>query len=93
VSELISSRAPDRALLGGLFITYNVALAVFALGLYGSVRFTDELKADHERIQARGAKFTMPPAQVTGSTIALLDDTWANLIQLTQLSQEVLRNA
>jgi hypothetical protein len=38
VSELISSRAPDRTLLGGLFITYNAALAVFALGLYRSVK-------------------------------------------------------
>jgi predicted enzyme related to lactoylglutathione lyase len=47
--------------------------------------YTDDVKADYERIQARGAAFTMPPTQVTGSTIAMLDDTCGNLIQLTQL--------
>ena len=39
-----------------------------------------------ERIEARGADFTMPPTQVTGSTTAMLTDTCGNLIQLTQLS-------
>ncbi len=41
--------------------------------------------ADYERIKARGAEFTMPPTDVTGSTIAVLNDTCGNLIQLTQL--------
>src|SRR6201994_3579303 len=31
--------------------------------------FTDDVKADFERIKARGAEFTMPPTAVTGSTI------------------------
>jgi predicted enzyme related to lactoylglutathione lyase len=47
---------------------------------------TDDVQADYERIKARGAEFTMPPTQVTGSTIAMLNDTGGNLIQLTQLS-------
>jgi predicted enzyme related to lactoylglutathione lyase len=47
--------------------------------------FTDDVKADYERIKARGAEFTMPPTDVTGSTIAQLNDSCANLIQLTQL--------
>lgn len=36
-------------------------------------------------MKARGAEFTMPPADVTGSKIAKLQDTCGNLIQVTQL--------
>ena len=46
---------------------------------------TDDVKGDYERMQARGAEFTMPPTDVTGSTIAMLKDTCGNIIQLTQL--------
>ena len=60
--------------------------AMFEQGQPAAMFYTDDVKADYERIQARGAKFTMPPTQVTGSTIAMLDDTCGNLIQLTQLS-------
>ncbi len=49
--------------------------------------FTDDVKADHERIKACGAEFTMPPTAVTGSTIAVLNDTCGNLIQLSQLAK------
>jgi predicted enzyme related to lactoylglutathione lyase len=48
--------------------------------------FTDDVKGDYERIKARGAEFTMPPTDVTGSTITMLNDTCGNLIQLTQLA-------
>ena len=48
--------------------------------------FTDDIKGDYERIKARGAAFKMPPTPVTGSTIAQLDDTCGNLIQITQLA-------
>src|ERR1700722_11012216 len=43
---------------------------------------TDDVKGDYERIKPRGAEFTMPPTGVTGSTIAMLNDTCGNLIQL-----------
>ena len=49
--------------------------------------FTDDVKADYERIKAHGAEVTMPPTAVTGSTIAMLNDTCGNLIQLTQLAR------
>jgi uncharacterized glyoxalase superfamily protein PhnB len=52
-----------------------------ALGFY------TEVKGDYERIKARGAEFTMPPTEVTGSTIAQLNDTCGNLIQITQLAR------
>jgi predicted enzyme related to lactoylglutathione lyase len=48
--------------------------------------FTDDVKGDYERIKGHGAEFTMPPTDVTGSTIAMLKDTCGNLIQLTQLT-------
>ncbi len=49
--------------------------------------FTDDAKGDYERTKARGAEFTMPPTQVTGSTIAMLNDTCGNLIQITELAR------
>jgi predicted enzyme related to lactoylglutathione lyase len=49
--------------------------------------FTDDVKGDYDRIKARGAAFTMPPTDVTASTIAMLNDTCGNLIQLTQLAR------
>ena len=60
--------------------------AIFEQGQPAAMFFTDDVRADYERIEARGATFTMPPTGVTGSTIAMLDDTCGNLIQLTQLS-------
>jgi predicted enzyme related to lactoylglutathione lyase len=49
--------------------------------------FTDDIKGDYERIKARGAEFTMPPTDVTASTIAMLKDTCGNLVQLTELKR------
>jgi predicted enzyme related to lactoylglutathione lyase len=49
--------------------------------------FSDDVQADYERIKARGAEFTMPPTDVTGSKIAMLNDTCGNLIQITQLKR------
>src|SRR5438874_12973816 len=47
--------------------------ALFEQGQPAAMFFTHDVKADYEQIEARGAKFTMPPTQVTGSTIAMLD--------------------
>ncbi len=47
--------------------------------------YTDDVQADYERTKAHGAEYTMPPTAVTGSKIAMLNDTCGNLIQLTQL--------
>ena len=49
--------------------------------------FTDDVKGDYERIKARGADFTMPPTDVTASTIATLKDTCGNLLQIVQLKR------
>ena len=59
--------------------------AMFTQGQAAAMFFTDDVQADFERIQARGAEFTMPPTDVTGSRIAVLNDGCGNLIQITQL--------
>ena len=59
--------------------------AMFQQGQPAAMFFTDDVQADYERMKARGAAFTMPPTDVTGSKIARLNDTCGNLIQVTQL--------
>jgi predicted enzyme related to lactoylglutathione lyase len=59
--------------------------AVFQQGQPAAMFFTDDVQADYEHMKARGAEFTMPPTDVTGSRIAMLNDTCGNLIQITQL--------
>ena len=61
--------------------------AIFQLHQPAAMFFTDDVKADYERIKARGAEFTMPPTDVTFATITMLNDTCGNLIQLTQLAR------
>jgi predicted enzyme related to lactoylglutathione lyase len=46
----------------------------------------NDVKAEHERLAAKGVKFTTPVTSATGSIIAVLDDTCGNLIQLVQLT-------
>jgi predicted enzyme related to lactoylglutathione lyase len=59
--------------------------AMFQQGQRAAMFYTDDVQADYERMKARGAEFTMPPTDVTGSKIAMLNDTCGNLIQVTQL--------
>jgi predicted enzyme related to lactoylglutathione lyase len=46
----------------------------------------DDVQAEHDRLAAMGVNFTTPVTSVTGSIIAVLDDTCGNLIQLTHLT-------
>jgi predicted enzyme related to lactoylglutathione lyase len=61
--------------------------AMFQQGQPAAMFYADDVKAEYERIKARGAEFTMPPTEVTGATIAMLNDTCGNLIQITQLAR------
>ena len=61
--------------------------AMFQQDQPAAMFYTDDVKGDYERIKARGAEFTMLPTDVTGSTIATLNDTCGNRIQLTQLAR------
>lgn len=49
--------------------------------------FTDDIKGDCERIKAAGGELAMPPTEVTASTIAQVNDTCGNLLQITQLAR------
>ncbi len=59
--------------------------ALFQQSQPAAMFFTGDVRGDYEKMKARGAQFTMPPTDVTASTIAVLNDTCGNLIQLTQL--------
>jgi predicted enzyme related to lactoylglutathione lyase len=61
--------------------------AMFQKGRPAAMFYTDDVKSDYERIKALGAEFTMPPTDVTASTIAMVNDTCGNLIQLVQLAR------
>jgi predicted enzyme related to lactoylglutathione lyase len=61
--------------------------ALFQQGQPAVMFFTDDIKGDYTRIKARGAEFAMPPTEVTGSTIAQVNDTCGNLVQITQLAR------
>ena len=59
--------------------------AMFQQSQPAAMFFTDDVQGDYERMKARGAEFTMPPKDETGSKIAMLNDSCGNLIQITQL--------
>lgn len=61
--------------------------AMFEQGQPAVMFMTDDVAADHDRIKAAGGTFKMAPTEVTGSTIAQLNDTCGNLIQITQLAR------
>ncbi len=86
-----SAEAPEGAELQ-LALNNNPAAqayqqALFQQGQPAAMFFTDDIDADYERIKAAGGEFSMAPTAVTGSTIAQLNDTCGNLIQLTQLAR------
>ena len=63
--------------------TYQQAL--YQQGMPAAMFFVDDINKEYERLRAAGVNFTKPPTKTTGSTIAMLDDTCGNLVQLTQL--------
>lgn len=84
-----SPGAPDGAALQ-LALNDNPAGKAYQQALFQQhapavMLFTDDLAGEYQRLQAKGATFAMPPTDVTGSTIAQLDDTCGNLVQITQL--------
>jgi len=84
-----SSEEPEGTELQ-LALNSNPAAKTFQQALFqqnqpAAMFFTDDLQADYERMQGRGAEFTMPPTDVTASKIAMVKDTCGNLIQITQL--------
>jgi predicted enzyme related to lactoylglutathione lyase len=61
--------------------------AMFQQGQPAAMFYTDDVQRDYERVKAAGGEFTMPPTKVTGSTIAMMNDTCGNLIQIVHLDR------
>jgi len=60
--------------------------AVRALGRPAAQFLVNDVQAEHDRLVAKGVKFTVPVTSTTGSIIAVLDDSCGNLIQLVKLT-------
>ena len=61
--------------------------AMFAQGQPAAMFYLDDVQREYDRMKPLGAEFTMPPTKVTGSTIARLNDTCGNLIQIVALDR------
>ncbi len=61
--------------------------AMFEQGQRAAMFYVDDVQREYARMKAAGAEFTMPPTQVTGSTIAIVNDTCGNLIQIVALDR------
>jgi len=61
--------------------------ARFEQGQRAVMFYVDDVQREYDRLNAAVAEFTMPPTKVTGSTIAILNDTCGNLIQITALDR------
>jgi predicted enzyme related to lactoylglutathione lyase len=61
--------------------------AIFQQGQPAANFLTDDINGECDRIKARGGELTTAPKTVTGSTIAQVNDTCGNLIQITQLAR------
>ena len=86
---VVSPEDPDGTELQ-LALNNDPAAKAYQQALFQQARpavmfFTDDVRGDYDRMKARGAEFTKPPTDVTGSRIAMLNDTCGNLIQITQL--------
>jgi predicted enzyme related to lactoylglutathione lyase len=61
--------------------------ARFAQNQPAAMFYVDDVQKEYDRMKPLGAEFTMPPTKVTGSTIAMLNDTCGNLIQIVALDR------
>ena len=86
-----SSEDPDGTELQ-LALNNNPAAQAYQQALFQQNQpaanfFTEDVQSDYERMKGGGAEFSMPPAEVTGAKIAMLNDTCGNRIQITQLKR------
>jgi len=58
---------------------------IFRQGIPAANFFVGDVQKEYERLKQNGVTFTKEPTKTTGSTIAMLDDTCGNLIQITHL--------
>jgi predicted enzyme related to lactoylglutathione lyase len=86
-----SAEEPDGAQLQ-LALNDNPAAKAYQKALFeqnqpAAMFHVDDVQREYDRMTPLGAKFTMPPTKVTGSTIAMLDDSCGNRIQIVALDR------
>ncbi|MDB4893624.1 MAG: glyoxalase [Gemmatimonadetes bacterium] len=86
-----SSEEPDGTELQ-LALNDDPAAAAYQSAMFQSRKpaamfYTDDIKGDCERIKAQGGEFILAPTEATASTIAQVNDTCGNLVQLVQLAR------
>ena len=57
---------------------------IFDQGIPAALFSVTDIRAEYEKLKSLGVTFTMEPTEVGGVTIAILDDTCGNLIQILQ---------
>jgi catechol 2,3-dioxygenase-like lactoylglutathione lyase family enzyme len=57
----------------------------FRQGIPAANFFVEDVEKEFARLKELGVTFTKEPTKTTGSTIAVLDDTCGNLVQITHL--------
>ena len=65
--------------------TQTFKKALVEQGIPLTTFFVDDIQSEYERLTGLGVKFTMPPTVMGPTTMAVLDDTCGNFIQLNQL--------
>jgi catechol 2,3-dioxygenase-like lactoylglutathione lyase family enzyme len=60
--------------------------SVFQQGIPVATFIIEDIQAEFERLKTLGVRFTMEPTSMGPTTIAVLDDTCGNLIQIVQVS-------
>jgi predicted enzyme related to lactoylglutathione lyase len=61
--------------------------AMFEQGKPAAMFYVDDVQREYNRMKLLAAQFTMPATKVTGSTIAMLNDTCGNLVQIVTLDR------
>ncbi len=61
--------------------------AMFEQSKPAALFYVDDVQQEYDRMKPLGAEFTMPTTKVTGSTIAVLNDTCGNLVQIVALER------
>ena len=86
-----SAEEPDGAQLQ-LALNDNPAAKAYQRALFeqkqpAALFYVDDVQREYDRMKPLGAEFTMPPTKVTGSTIAMVNDTCGNRIQIVALDK------
>lgn len=61
--------------------------AMFEQSHPAAMFYVDDVQREYDRMNPLGAEFTMEPTKVTGSTIAMLNDTCGNVVQIVTLDR------